>query len=163
VRRSGAVQVQSAPGAQAVQVPVPGPVVTLPPPPPVTQVVPVFQPRLVDQVAPRTDRVTRSCTRRRVCTFTIRTSDAPPSEGVPNVMAVLNTVRTRPCTRRGRRTQCASWRAIILRARPVAGQPGTFRVTPRRLARGSHVLLVNAVDAAGNVQPSPRRLTFRLG
>ena len=46
--------------------------------------------------------------------------------------------------------------------RPVAGQAGTFRITTSRLSRGTHVLHARAVDGAGNVQASPRRVTFRL-
>jgi hypothetical protein len=133
-----------------VAVPVPGQTVTINQP----------DPRNFDTTNPRVSSVRRRCTRRRVCTFTIRATDA--ATGVKSLAVTLNTVRTRSCRRNGRRTTCASWRATALRARPVAGQAGTFRVTTRRLSRGSHVLHARAVDGAGNVQASPRRVAFRL-
>lgn len=154
--RSAVVQIEDAPVVAPtivetqVPVPVPGPVVTVQVP-----VAPV-----ADDANPRVRSVRRSCTRRRVCTFTIRTSDV--GTGVKTVAATLNTVRTRSCRRNGRRTLCASWRVAALRARKVAGTASTFRVTTKRLTRGSHVLHASAVDFAGNIQTTPRAVAFRL-
>jgi secreted trypsin-like serine protease len=160
--RSAVVNVDDAPAVpptivtQQVPIPVPTPVLV---PGPAT-VVPVPQPRVEDDTDPRITSVRRSCTRRRICTFTVQTSDT--GTGVKTLAAALNTVRARSCRRGGRRTTCASWRTTALGARAVPGRPGTFRITTRRLARGTHVLHVQAVDGAGNIQTTPRRLSFRL-
>jgi len=151
--RSGFIQNEAAPPPpDPVQVPVPGPTVEVPVPG-APQIVEV-DPRAADKTAPGTRSIRRSCTRRRVCTFTIATSDATPSAGVTNVNALLTSV-----TRRGRRTTS---RTTFLRGARVAGQAGTFRIRTRRLAAGSHSMLVTAVDGAGNVQRTPRRSSFRL-
>lgn len=156
--RSAAVRVQDAPVVQPTLVEVPVPVPVPVPGDPVF--VPVPQPRVEDDTDPRVSRVRRSCTRRRICTFTIAATDT--GTGVKTVAVTLNTVRTRSCRRNGRRTICASWRPTTLRARKVAGTASTFRVTTRRLTRGTHVLHARAIDAAGNIQSTPRAVSFRL-
>jgi hypothetical protein len=165
VARSAAVQVADAPVVEPTVVTVTTPVATpvpvpVPSPP---QLVPVIQPdaRDADDRDPRVRSVRRSCTKRRICTFTVTASDAGGS-GVKTLAAAVNTVRTRSCRRGGRRTTCASWRSASLRPRAVRDENGTFRLTTRRLSRGTHVLHVRAVDRAGNVQERPRRVTFRL-
>lgn len=155
--RSGVVQAAQATPVSPVlvPVPVPGPVETVTVPGP-----PVLVQPPADDTDPRVRSVRRSCTRRRVCTFTITASDI--GTGVKTVAVTLNTVRTRSCRRNGRLTVCASWRATPLRARKVAGTGSTFRVTTARLTRGSHVLHASAVDRAGNIQTTPRAVAFRL-
>ena len=165
VARSGAVQVEDAPviPPTIVEVPVPFPVPTpvLVPVPGPTSIVEVPVDRTAsDDRDPRVSSVRRSCTKRRVCTFTIRATDT--GTGVKTVAAALNTVRTRSCRRNGKRTTCASWRETTLKARAVEGSPGTFRVVTKRLTRGTHVLHLRAVDRAGTIQATPRRVPFRL-
>lgn len=147
-----------APQVVEVPVPVPGPVVTVPGPPQVVPV-PTPDPRFGDTIAPRTRSVSRRCTSRRVCTFTIRVSDQGAA-GVKAVFAQLQTPKTRSCRRGGRRTTCASTSTSFLVARRQAD--GTYRVVTKRLARGSHVFLAAAVDGAGNIQSTARRVPFTL-
>jgi hypothetical protein len=151
--RSAFIQADPPPPPPApVQVQVPGPTQTVTVPGP-TQIVEV-DPRANDRSAPTTRSVRRSCSRTRVCTFTVVTRDATPSAGVTNVNAVLTSLRTR----RGRTTSTTTF----LRGAAVRGREGTFRVRTRRLAAGSHSVLFAAVDGAGNVQRTPRRVSFRL-
>jgi trypsin len=147
--RSGFIKVEDAPPPAVVQVPGPTQTVTVPGP---TQTVTV-DPRANDKTAP-TSSVRRSCTRKRVCTFTVTTSDPAPSAGVTNVNAILTSLRTR-----GRRTTSTT---TALKATAVKNQAGTFRIRTGRLPAGSYTLLVSAVDGAGNVQRTPRRQSFRL-
>jgi len=137
---------------------VPAPQQPPPPPPPgppppvvqtqtVTQVVRELVPTLVpvpvtDTLAPRVLSVRRSCTRTR-CVLTVAAADAGPA-GVRGVVGLLDAGRSS-----GR----------VLRA--TRRRDGTFRLVfgVRRGTRYRVQLL--AVDRAGNVQTSPRRLSFR--
>ena len=137
-------------GARPVPVPVPGDPVF----------VPVPQPRVEDDTDPRVGRVRRSCTRRRVCTFTISATDA--GTGVKTIAVTLNTVRTRSCRRNGRRTLCAWWRPTTLRARKVAGYGLDV---PRRdqAADAWHPRPARPSDRCRRQHPvHPRAVSFRL-
>jgi hypothetical protein len=156
-----------------VPVPVPGPTVTVPVPgPTITVPVPVEvpgpevvrpDPRDSDDTAPRVRSIRTSCSKRRVCTFTIRATDGQNGTGVKTLAVQLDTIRTRRCVRRGKRTTCsATISSTILRAQAVRGQSGTFRVRTKRLSRGTHRLQVRAVDRAGNIQDNPTRRNIRV-
>jgi len=135
--------------------PGPAPIVEPPavlPPPPAE---PVATP---DASRPATRSVARRCTRRRVCTFTVTTADLPPSAGVAWLRARLTSrVRTRCATRR---RACIRVRARAVKVKRIDAT--TFRVTTARLPRATHTLSVTAVDAAGNVQRTPRRVRFAV-
>jgi hypothetical protein len=91
-----------------------------------------------DRSAPRARATGRRCARRR-CTITLVVRDAAPSSGVAAVQAVL--------------VSGPRGRAVALRARRVRGR--TWRVRTGTLAPGRNLLLLSAVDRAGNVQRKP--------
>jgi hypothetical protein len=116
-----------------------------PPPQTITQVVTQLVPTpvaIVDDQAPRVLRVRRRCTATR-CTLTVTAADTGRA-GVRGVVGLVAGGRSAGLVLRGTR-------------RP----DGTFRVV-FRVRRGTRYRVqLFAVDAAGNVQLTPRRLTFR--
>ena len=88
-------------------------------------------------------------------------ADAFPSAGLKSVQATLTTITRRTCRRVGHTRRCSSH----VRTRTLHGTritATTFRIRSGLLSRGRQTLLVQMVDAAGNVQRTPRRVTFTV-
>ena len=98
--------------------------------------------------------VTRRCTRKRRCTFTIT-----PDAKVAKVRASLSTTTKRSCRRRGRKTTCkkVTKRTLKTRASTVA-----FTTPAALLRKGAHTLTVTPLDAAGKRAGTPKRYRFSV-
>jgi secreted trypsin-like serine protease len=117
------------------------PVIPPPPPPP---------PPAKDSTAPTLRITHKKCTKNK-CTVKLRVRDAAPSSGVAKVKATLSfkhrtrcrvkhSRKTRPCTRRVRRTLHAK-----------AGSGGIYTIVAKRLSPSrSYVITLIPFDKAGN-------------
>ena len=129
----------------AEQEPAPAPA---PEPPPA----PVFVPRTF---VPPGVTVTRRCTRKRRCTFTIVRAGE-----VTGVRTTLTSTTKRSCRRKGRRATCK--RTTSRRVAARKGAAGTFTVATAALRKGSHTLVVTPLDGAGKPVATPKRVAFTL-
>jgi hypothetical protein len=144
---------QSAPSPQVIA----GPASPQGPLPPSTPSLPTTPTAPRDQAAPRAVLVNRSCARRR-CTVVVAVTDAAPSAGIVGVTATLTTAAKPHCPAARRR--CKKPRARRLAARRTA--PDRFTIKTGRLKRGRYKLAVSALDAAGNLQAVPTRVTLSV-
>ncbi len=160
VARSGlAAEVGPAPSSGTVT----PPVVTTPPTTEITPVLPPpsdpqpFVPEPRDVLAPTTSRITKRCIG-RLCTFTIRASDAgSPLSGVRRLHVTL--VSRYRCGRRDRRRTCVSERRLSA----TRVLPGFFRARAQVMRRpAAYRVEVFAIDGAGNEEARSRTLSFRL-
>jgi hypothetical protein len=108
----------------------------------------------VDLTRP-TSRVTRARCRRRRCSITLLVSDQGGIAGM-RIRATRQQVRGCPRGRRGRR--CRRVRSVRARNRGA----GIFQITTGRLRRGRHRFTMRAIDASGNTQARPARVTLRV-
>ena len=106
-----------------------------------------------DVATPRARVLRKRCGPRRRCTFTIRVSDAAPSDGIRKVAARL-TFRTR--CRDGRRCTKRIRGLVIRRAGSF------FTVRTPRLKRRAYRLRLAATDNAGHTQRVPTVFRFRV-
>lgn len=119
-------------------------------PPPVVEQPPVVPHG--DTAVPKAFVIGRACRDRR-CRFTVRVSDAAPSDGIRKVTA---RIRYRTRCRTGRR--CT--KTMRLTGRRLSATRFTLRT--KLLPRGTYRLRLTATDRAGNIQRVPTVFRFRV-
>lgn len=133
--------------------PPPAPPVLVPPPP-------VVLPP-ADTVAPRVDGFSRSCTRRRRCSLSLRVVDPAPSYGVHAPTVTLTSTVRRSCVRDGRRRTCTRRTTKTLQTRRLAATT-TYLLDTGTLRRGRHTLRATVSDLSGNARRIPFTASFTL-
>ena len=126
--------------------PAAAPPVQVAPPAPVQTAPPAAAPVGLD--------VTRRCTRKRRCSFTIT-----PSGEVAKLRARMSSTTRRVCRRRGRRTTCAK---VTVRTLTARRRGEAFQTSAAPLGKGTHSLTVTPLDASGKRAGAPKRYRFSL-
>jgi secreted trypsin-like serine protease len=136
------------PSTPAQQTVTPTTTVTAPPLPPV-----------VDTAAPTSRVADAHCSRRGVCTVTVRVWDAAPSSGIKALTASVRTTYRGTCKAPGgRRIKCTKNRTVKLYPGVAPSSTGgvfTYKFSTPVLHKGRQTFTIVATDRAGHRQARP--------